>query len=110
MAMITVHHWSDVDKGLAALLPNTSVEPVPIPNGCADGFFLGIWDRPEMHLDPDVRRASSVWHPMPDSKIEHGLAILRADLESGKWDERNGHLRKLPQLDVGLRLVVAKLS
>ncbi len=95
---------------LAALLPNTSVEPVPIPNGCADGFFLGIWDRPEMHLDPDVRRASSVWHPIPDSEIEHGLAMLRADLESGEWDERNGHLRELPQLDVGLRLIVAKLN
>lgn len=94
---------------LAALPPNASVEPVPIPSGCADGFFLGIWDRPEMHLDPDVRRASSVWHLIPDSEIEHGLAMLRADLESGKWDERNGHLRELAQLDVGLRLIVAKL-
>lgn len=31
---------------LTALLPNASVEPVPIPNGCTDGFWMAIWDRP----------------------------------------------------------------
>lgn len=77
---------------------------------CADGFFIGIWDRPEMHLDPDVRRASSCWHQMPEAAIEHGLARLSADLESGLWDERHGHLRELPELDVDLRLVVAELA
>jgi SAM-dependent methyltransferase len=158
MAVITVHHWSDVAKGLAemvrvarrrvvvlsfdpapatelwlvrdyfpsalkyhaeamppiaelaATLPNASVEAVPVPSNCADGFFIGIWDRPELHLDPDVRRASSCWHQMPQAEIEQGLAKLSADLESGRWDERNGHLRKLPALDVGLRLVTAELA
>lgn len=158
MAIITVHHWSDVRDGLAemervakqrvivltftpvppqelwmrrdyfprildfhtrvmlpideltAMLPNASVEPVPIPNGCTDGFRLAIWDRPEMHLDPDVRRASSSWHQIQQDEIEHGLAKLKADLESGRWDERNGHLRETPQLDVGLRLVTAELG
>jgi SAM-dependent methyltransferase len=158
MAIITVHHWSDVHAGLAemvrvarqrvivltfdpapakelwlvrdyfpgaleyharamppiaeltAALPNASVETVAVPSNCADGFFIGIWDRPEMHLDPDVRRASSCWHQMPPSEIEHGLARLSADLESGLWDERHGHLRELPELDVGLRLVTSKLT
>jgi SAM-dependent methyltransferase len=95
---------------LAAMLPNASVEPVPIPNGCTDGFWLAIWDRPEMHLDPDVRRASSSWHHMAQDEVEQGLAKLRADLESGRWDERNGHLREQAELDVGLRLVTAELS
>jgi SAM-dependent methyltransferase len=93
---------------LLALLPGASVEAVPVPSGCADGFLIGIWDRPEMHLDPDVRRGSSVWHLLPDDEVERSLASLRADLESGEWDERNGHLRTLPELDVGLRLVVAE--
>lgn len=158
MALITVHHWSDPDVGLAemvrvarervivltftpvppeelwmerdyfpgmldfhtgamppieelaALLPGASVEPVPIPSDCADGFWMAIWDRPEMHLDPDVRRASSSWHKMPPDEVERGLAKLRADLESGRWDERNGHLREATQLDVGLRLVTAELG
>lgn len=95
---------------LAAMLPGASVEPVPIPSRCSDGFWLAIWDRPEMHLDPDVRRASSSWHHMPEDEIERGLAKLEADLESGHWDERNGHLRKQAELDVGLRLVTAELS
>jgi len=94
---------------LAALLPGATVETIPIPRECSDGFFLGIWDRPEMHLDPAVRRASSVWHAAPNEEVESGLAKLRADLESGRWDERNGHLRRAPELDVGLRLVTAEL-
>jgi SAM-dependent methyltransferase len=96
---------------LAELLPGASVEPIPIPSGCADGFFLAIWDRPEMHLDPGVRRASSVWHQIPEDEIERGLASLRADLESGAWDDRHGHLREAtPELDIGLRLVTAQLG
>lgn len=95
---------------LAAMLPNASVEPVPIPSECTDGFWLAIWDRPEMHLDPNVRRASSSWHHMDQDEIDHGLARLSADLESGRWDERNGPLRTQAELDVGLRLVRAELS
>jgi SAM-dependent methyltransferase len=95
---------------LTALLPDPSVESVPIPSGCVDGFFVAIWDRPEMHLDPDVRRASSCWHQMPQEEIERGLVQLEADLESDRWDERYGHLRTLAELDVGLRLITAELG
>jgi SAM-dependent methyltransferase len=95
---------------LVTLLPGATVESIPIPRECADGFLIALWDRPEMHLDPDVRRASSVWHQIPEDEIERDVANLRADLESGLWDERNGHLRNLPELDVGLRLVAAELS
>ncbi len=96
---------------LAAMLPGkASVEPAPIPSRCTDGFWLAIWDRPEMHLDPDIRRASSSWHHMAEDEVEQGLAKLEADLESGRWDERNGRLREQAELDVGLRLVTAELS
>jgi SAM-dependent methyltransferase len=96
---------------LAALLgPIATVEPVPIPRLCEDGFFCALWDRPELHLDPEVRRASSVWHLMGAEETESGLAALRADLESGAWDERHGHLRTAPELDVGLRLLTAAPS
>ena len=36
---------------------------------------------------------------------EAGLAKLRADLSSGRWAERNGHLLALEALDVGYRIV-----
>jgi SAM-dependent methyltransferase len=157
MAIVTVHHWSDLQAGLAEmarvarrrvavlsfepspseqlwlreyfpgamdsharamppigrladLLPGASVEAISIPSECADGFFFAIWDRPEMHLDPAVRRASSVWHQMSDDELERGLERLRDDLESGSWDERHGHLRRAPELDVGLRLVTAEIG
>ena len=89
----------------AAMGPGATIEPVPIPSLCADGFFCALWDRPELHLDPDVRRASSVWHVMTAEQIEDGLTALRADLESGAWDERYGELRKAAELDVGMRLL-----
>jgi hypothetical protein len=65
-----------------------------------------------MHLDPAVRQASSVWHLMDagaTEEAERGLDALREDLESGAWDERHGHLRTAPELDIGLRLVVSEL-
>jgi SAM-dependent methyltransferase len=106
------HHASAMPpiERLTAMLPGAMVKPVPIPRDCADGFFLALWDRPEMHLDPDVRRASSVWHGLPEDEVEHGLAKLRADLENGRWEERQSHLRELSELDVGLRLVSSKTN
>jgi SAM-dependent methyltransferase len=93
---------------LAALMGDASVEDVPIPRRCSDGFFFALWDRPEMHLDPEVRRGSTVWHVMEEAEIERGAEALRADLESGRWDERHGHLREeTPELDLGMRLLVA---
>ena len=95
---------------LASLLPNLEVETVPVPADCTDGFCIALWGRPEAHLDPDVRRASSTWHQMPEAAIERGLNQLRHDLESGEWDRRYGHLREQDELDVGLRLVTAELG
>jgi SAM-dependent methyltransferase len=156
MATITVHHWEDLEAGiaemrrvarervvvlsfdpaplsrfwlvdyfpsafeihseymppierLAQLMGGAEVESVPIPRRCADGFFIALWDRPESHLDPEVRRGSTVWHVMEEGERERGLAALRADLESGAWDARHGHLREsTTELDLGLRLLVAE--
>lgn len=157
MAMITVHHWRDLARGvsemlrvarkrvvvlsferelaeywfsdyfpraleihaelmpspdrLAEMMGGASIETVPLPRRCCDGFFLALWDRPEMHLDPEVRRSSTIWHEMKPEEAEPGLAALRADLASGAWDERHGHLREdTPELDLGLRLLVSELG
>jgi SAM-dependent methyltransferase len=158
MAMITVHHWRDLEAGiaemarvarkrivvvsfdpepladfwlvdyfprafevhsefmppleeLAARMGGASIEAVPIPRRCSDGFFFALWDRPEMHLDPEVRRASTVWHVLEPEEIERGLEALRADLDSGRWDQLHGHLRDdTPELELGLRVLVAELD
>lgn len=94
---------------LQAFLPGLKLETVPVPADCTDAFCVALWSRPEMHLDPAVRRASSIWHLLPPSIVDSGLDRLGKDLQSGAWDDRHGHLRTQAALDVGLRLVKAEL-
>jgi SAM-dependent methyltransferase len=105
-AMLPIEVQTAMFEGAASV----SVEAIPVPRNCTDSFFCALWDRPEMHLDPEVRQGSSVWHAMGDEEVEAGVAALRADLESGRWDERHGELRETSELDVGLRLIVAELG
>lgn len=79
------------------------VSPVPVPGDCTDGFLYAYWRRPEAYLDPATRSGSSSFWKIPD--VEGGLARLEADLASGEWHRRNGHLLELPELDLGYRLV-----
>ncbi len=46
----------------------------------------------------------------PATEIEPGLARLANDIDSGAWDTRFARLREQEQLDVGYRLLVAKLK
>jgi ubiquinone/menaquinone biosynthesis C-methylase UbiE len=94
---------------LQTVLRDAEVETVLVPADCTDGFLVALWSRPEAHLDPNIRRSSSTWHKLSPAVIETGLGRLRQDLDSGEWDCRYGHLRTLDTLDVGLRLVKAKL-
>jgi SAM-dependent methyltransferase len=157
MGVLTIHHWSDLEAGLAemrraarrrivlltidaeknsdvwtlseyfpeamalerelmpsiesleASLPGATIETVPAPSRCRDEFTSALWDRPERFLDPDLLRGSSLWHRLSPATIEHGQERLRADLQSGAWDERHGHLRTQPELDIGLRLICEEL-
>ena len=77
------------------------------PVVCVDGFAGAYWGRPEAYLDPTVRASISSLALLPPADAERGSQRLRDDLESGAWDARFGHLRELPELDLGYRLVVA---
>jgi SAM-dependent methyltransferase len=90
-------------------LPPAEVRPLPIPRDCTDRMFQTLWARPEEHLDPDVRAATSIWHLVPRAAADRAVSRLRHDLASGRWDERHGHLRTKPEHDVGLRLIRAEL-
>ena len=46
----------------------------------------------------------------PRDREVTGRERLAADLDSGTWEARYGHLRKREELDVGLRLVVRELD
>lgn len=154
MATLTLHHWSDVRRGLdemrrvsarqvillfdpqytarfwavgywpkslsvpseqdpptpddvATVLDVVDVQPVPVPRDCTDGFGAAFWSRPEAYLDPDVQQGMSWLAQLPPDELAAGSARLEADLRSGEWERRHGHLRGLDELDAGYRLVIA---
>ncbi|MFC5666540.1 methyltransferase domain-containing protein [Kitasatospora misakiensis] len=82
-------------------------EPVPVPWDCADGLFEAYWRRPGAYLEDRVRRAMSVWTRVGPQAEQRAVRSLRADLDSGRWAERNGDLDGLDAADLGLRLLVA---
>lgn len=82
---------------------------VPLPRDCVDGLFTAYWARPELYLDPDVRRNISNFALAPAEAVAEGLARLEAELDSGTWDSRYGHFRALPAVDLGQRILVATL-
>jgi SAM-dependent methyltransferase len=100
--------FQSIDAVAAALGGRTRVERIPTPADCSDGFFEAYWNRPEGLLDSAVRAAQSMW-PLLSPGVEDGIVErLAADLESGAWDAEHGHLRRLDEIDGGLRLVVSE--
>ena len=50
----------------------------------------------------------SAMRTLDPALVEAGMDRLRADLASGAWDAKWGHLRDLPELDLGYRLLVTR--
>jgi SAM-dependent methyltransferase len=95
---------------IARELDSVTEIPVPLPRDCSDGLFSAYWARPEAYLDASVRGNISNFALAPERELGQGLERLEADLESGEWDRRYGHLRSLLELDLGHRIVVAELA
>lgn len=85
----------------------TRIRPLRVPVNCRDGFPEAFIARPEAFLDPRIRRNMSPFRLLPDDEVQAGVTRLRHDLESGAWDARHGELRRRPELDVGLRIVIS---
>ncbi len=83
------------------------MRPLPIPHDCLDGLLCAYWRRPESYLSAEIRAAMSSFARIDATA---GIARLRADLESGRWAERNGHLRTLDALDLGYCIVTCELN
>lgn len=90
---------------LTELLAGATIEPIPVPRDCTDQFFAALWARPEKLFDDEVVKPMWVWQSISEEARRSGRDRLRADLENGAWEQRFGHLRTVPSLDVGLRLV-----
>jgi len=91
-----------------SVFPNCTVQPVPIPHDCQDGFLCAFWKRPDAYLSPTVQAGISSFSVIPEKEVEHGLAALEADLKSGRWAARNQELASLRDKDFGYRLIVAE--
>ncbi len=92
----------------AALGPSVEVKAVPVPLNCRDGFNEAYYGRPEALLDPEARLACSSWSLVPKTAVARFHHHLWADLASGLWDRKYGHLRSQPFFDGPLRLIVGK--
>lgn len=90
---------------IAAVLGPLSVEPVPVPADCSDGFLCAYWARPEQYLRASVRGAISTFARIPEPSA--GLARLADDLRTGRWHDRYGELLSQPGRDYGYRLILA---
>lgn len=155
MALVTVHQWPDLQKGLAELRRvtrsniviltfdgdaldrfwladyapelmaaerrrypaiellcktlggKTSVQTVPIPIDCMDGFTEAFYALPERFLDAAVRRSQSAWGFVEEKVVERFVTKLGKDLQTGEWDEHYGQWRKLPFFEGSLRLIIS---
>ena len=78
-----------------------SVHRFPLPHDFSDFNMRSGWNRPELYLDPDVRRCMSGFALASKSEVDDGVERLRGDLESGRWNEKFGALRERDSYDLG---------
>ncbi|WP_328459277.1 class I SAM-dependent methyltransferase [Streptomyces sp. NBC_00448] len=96
---------ADIRSGLGGAV---TVTALPIPLACTDGFSEAYYGRPEALLDAGGRLANSAWSFVDRTVGERFERTLGADLDSGAWDARHGHLRTQPSFGGSLRLVVGR--
>ncbi len=89
------------------LLQAHTVEVVPIPADCTDGFLLAYWSRPEQYLEQAARANTSAFARLSPAEVEPGLTRLARDLADGTWARHHADLLHLSEFDAGLRLVIA---
>ncbi|MEM7662450.1 MAG: class I SAM-dependent methyltransferase [Pseudomonadota bacterium] len=153
MAILTIHHWSDIKAGLnemrrvsrdrvviltfdpegpyfwlkdylpeiveldqpimptlevlESILGEISITPVPVPHDCSDGFLGAYWRRPHVYLDPEARASISTFARIEN--VETRLMALENDVVTDAWDQKYGHLAELETLDIGYRLITARI-
>jgi len=82
--------------------------PLQIPSDCADGFLAAFWKRPEAYLSSKVRQSISAFPKLKN--LSEGLQKLEDDLASGLWEKNNHAILSSSSLDVGYRVISAKVK
>lgn len=82
--------------------------PVPVPHYCQDGFYGAYWRRPQAYLEPQVRSGISVFAQVSSAAVARAINALRADLETGRWQERHRELLSLDELHLGFYVIIAE--
>lgn len=98
------------EQELRDLLGAVEMQSVSVSHDCHDGFYQSYWRRPHAYLDQQVREGISVFHRLPGAEVAAAMGRLSLDLDDDVWEERYGYLRRMKELDVGLRLVVSELA
>lgn len=104
--LVEQSRFPPIERLVALLGPDTRVDSIPIPLDCTDGFTEAYYGRPERLLEPGVQRAMSSWTLVEPALVRRFEERLSADLASGAWDARYGHLRTLPEYDGSFRMLV----
>jgi SAM-dependent methyltransferase len=99
--------WRDE---LEDVLEAVELTAVPIAHDCADGFYGAYWRRPEAYLDAGVRAGISVFAQVSSAAVDRAVNALRADLETGRWQERHRELLSLDELHLGFYVIVAETT
>lgn len=84
-----------------------TIDLVPIPLDCTDGFNEAYYGRPEELLVTGARAACSAWSFVDPARADEYAAALRAAVASGEWDVKYGALRQQPTFDGSLVVVRA---
>ncbi len=85
-----------------------SVQEIPIPHDCRDGFLGAYWRRPSLYLESRIRRSIPTMAELGDDRLLDGLRRLSDDLRSGAWEGQHSWLLGQDELDLGYRLIVAE--
>lgn len=89
------------------VLGDLSIQPLPIPADCIDGFLGAYWRRPHSYLDATIRSGMSSFSRI--TEVEPRLEELRKDLASGVWERKNQQLLTADTLDIVYRLITAEV-
>lgn len=80
------------------------IETFRLPRDFRDVFAAALWARPELMLEQEYHKASSLLEGLSEHEMKYGLERLKSDLQSGKW-AREWLNRPCDSCDVGARIL-----